>query len=119
MWRLVRASMSIVGMVPPVMEDGELLVDGGYLNNIPVDVMRGLGVGTGGCLRVHLCDHPIQCLRHFHLWVVVRGPCRCRIHVTMDYTSARDVNRRLSDGPRYSNVHFSELYSLCSDRCGR
>ena len=46
LWRLVRASMTIVGLVPPVYEQGELLVDGGYLNNIPVDVMRGLGVAT-------------------------------------------------------------------------
>ena len=46
LWKLVRASMTIVGLVPPVYEQGELLVDGGYLNNIPVDVMRGLGVAT-------------------------------------------------------------------------
>ena len=29
LWRLIRASMTIVGMVPPVYEDGDLLVDGG------------------------------------------------------------------------------------------
>ena len=46
LWRLVRASMTIVGLVPPVYHEGELLVDGGYLNNIPVDVMRGLGVDS-------------------------------------------------------------------------
>ncbi|KAK9814559.1 hypothetical protein WJX72_007850 [[Myrmecia] bisecta] len=44
--KLVRASMTIVGLVPPVYEDGDLLVDGGYLNNIPVDVMRSMGVET-------------------------------------------------------------------------
>jgi predicted acylesterase/phospholipase RssA len=36
--------MTIVGLVPPVYEAGELLIDGGYLNNIPVDVMRSMGV---------------------------------------------------------------------------
>lgn len=46
LWRLVRASMTIVGLVPPVYHEGDLLVDGGYLNNIPVDVMRSLGVDT-------------------------------------------------------------------------
>ena len=46
LWKMCRASMTIVGLVPPVFHDGDLLVDGGYLNNIPVDVMRGLGVGT-------------------------------------------------------------------------
>jgi lysophospholipid hydrolase len=46
LWKLVRASMTIVGLVPPVYENGELLIDGGYLNNMPVDIMRGLGVDT-------------------------------------------------------------------------
>lgn len=37
LWQLVRASMTIVGMVPPVItSDGDMHVDGGYLNNIPV-----------------------------------------------------------------------------------
>ena len=38
--------MTIVGMVPPVYYKGDLLVDGGYMNNIPVDVMRSMGVDT-------------------------------------------------------------------------
>ena len=29
LWRLVRASMTIVGLVPPVYHEGDLLVDGG------------------------------------------------------------------------------------------
>jgi lysophospholipid hydrolase len=54
LWKLVRASMTIVGLVPPVYHDGELLIDGGYLNNMPVDVMRGLGVETVRPLRERL-----------------------------------------------------------------
>ena len=46
LWALVRASMTIVGMLPPVYYKGDLLVDGGYMNNIPVDVMRSMGVDT-------------------------------------------------------------------------
>lgn len=43
----VRASMTIVGLLPPVWENGCLLVDGGYMNNMPVDVMRlAMGVET-------------------------------------------------------------------------
>jgi len=30
LWKLVRASMTIVGLVPPVYYKGDLLVDGGY-----------------------------------------------------------------------------------------
>ena len=36
----VGASMSIPGLVPPVSRGGRLLVDGGVLNNLPVDLMH-------------------------------------------------------------------------------
>jgi lysophospholipid hydrolase len=39
LWRLVRASMTLCGVLPPIPDrDGNILVDGGYMNNIPVDV---------------------------------------------------------------------------------
>lgn len=41
----VRASTGLPGIVPPVTHDGELLVDGGLINNLPIDVMRTLGEG--------------------------------------------------------------------------
>jgi NTE family protein/lysophospholipid hydrolase len=44
--RAVRASISIPGIAPPLrIENGDLLVDGGVLNNLPADVMRMLGNG--------------------------------------------------------------------------
>jgi predicted acylesterase/phospholipase RssA/CRP-like cAMP-binding protein len=43
--RAVRASLAIPGILPPVVEDGELLVDGALLDNLPVLAMREL---TGG-----------------------------------------------------------------------
>jgi NTE family protein len=36
----VGASMSIPGLVPPLARGGRLLVDGGVLNNLPVDLME-------------------------------------------------------------------------------
>ena len=36
----MRASISLPGILPPVVFDGELHVDGGILDNLPVDVMR-------------------------------------------------------------------------------
>jgi NTE family protein len=36
----VGASMSIPGLVPPLARAGKLLVDGGVLNNLPVDLME-------------------------------------------------------------------------------
>lgn len=41
----VRASTSVPGLVPPVAADGRLLVDGGVLNNFPVDVMVAAAEG--------------------------------------------------------------------------
>ncbi|KAJ1516710.1 Neuropathy target esterase [Coelomomyces lativittatus] len=43
LWRYVRASMSLSGFIPPLSDNGNLLVDGGYLNNLPGDVMKALG----------------------------------------------------------------------------
>ena len=39
----VRASVAIPGVLPPVPFGGDLLVDGGVLNNLPCDVMRATG----------------------------------------------------------------------------
>ena len=39
-WRAVGASMSIPGIGPPVCDQGDLLIDGSVLTNLPVDVMR-------------------------------------------------------------------------------
>ncbi len=42
----VRASVSIPGVFPPVPDGDDLLVDGGVLNNLPVDAAAREGVGT-------------------------------------------------------------------------
>lgn len=42
----VASSMTIPGIGPPVVWQGDLLVDGGLLNNVPTDVMQALGRGT-------------------------------------------------------------------------
>ena len=39
----LRATMSLPGVFPPVEVDGKVLVDGGAMNNIPADVVRGMG----------------------------------------------------------------------------
>jgi predicted acylesterase/phospholipase RssA len=39
------ASMSVPGIAPPVRQGGRLLVDGGVLDNLPVDVMQDLDEG--------------------------------------------------------------------------
>ncbi len=45
LWRWLRASVAIPGVLPPVFHGGEVYVDGGTMNNLPVDVMRAKGRG--------------------------------------------------------------------------
>lgn len=48
LWRFIRASMSLSGYMPPMCDpvDGHLLLDGGYVNNLPADIMREMGAET-------------------------------------------------------------------------
>jgi len=42
----LRATISLPGILPPVVDEGEVLVDGAVLNNFPVDVMRDFHRGA-------------------------------------------------------------------------
>jgi NTE family protein len=42
----LRATISLPGVFDPVPLDGMLMMDGGVLNNVPADVVRGLGADT-------------------------------------------------------------------------
>jgi predicted acylesterase/phospholipase RssA/CRP-like cAMP-binding protein len=52
--RCIRASCSPPGVAPPMFENGELLVDGGVLNNLPVDEM--LQRCPGKVIAVDVCE---------------------------------------------------------------
>jgi NTE family protein len=45
LWRALRASVALPGILPPVTHHGHLLVDGGVMNNLPVDVMATHATG--------------------------------------------------------------------------
>ncbi|HTT85538.1 MAG TPA: patatin-like phospholipase family protein [Rhizomicrobium sp.] len=45
LWRALRASVALPGILPPVSHHGHLLVDGGVMNNLPVDVMAAQARG--------------------------------------------------------------------------
>jgi predicted acylesterase/phospholipase RssA len=46
-WRYVRASMSLAGLLPPLCDDGSMLLDGGYVDNLTVAyAVQTLGVET-------------------------------------------------------------------------
>ncbi|KPI44220.1 Lysophospholipase nte1 [Cyphellophora attinorum] len=42
-WRYVRASMSLAGLIPPMCDEGAMLLDGGYIDNLTVAHMKSLG----------------------------------------------------------------------------
>ncbi|CAN5136068.1 hypothetical protein BH23VER1_BH23VER1_36320 [soil metagenome] len=41
----VGTSMTLPGMVPPFIDRGEILVDGGLLNNLPINIVKAEGAG--------------------------------------------------------------------------
>ena len=49
----LRATMAIPGVFTPVERDGRLLVDGGVLNNLPADVVKGMGADVVIAVDLH------------------------------------------------------------------
>ena len=45
LWRALRASIAIPGLLPPLVEGREVLVDGAVMNNLPSDVMSAMRRG--------------------------------------------------------------------------
>jgi len=44
-WQAIRASLSIPGLVPPVLHGRDVLVDGGLINNLPINEMVRVNLG--------------------------------------------------------------------------
>jgi NTE family protein len=59
LWKALRASCAIPGVLPPVLDAGRVLVDGGVIDNLPVAEMRKrlggdiIAVDVGGNYRLH------------------------------------------------------------------
>uniref|UniRef100_A0A3B3BKE9 lysophospholipase n=1 Tax=Oryzias melastigma TaxID=30732 RepID=A0A3B3BKE9_ORYME len=62
LWRYVRASMTLSGYLPPLCDpkDGNLLMDGGYINNLP-DIARNTGARTVIAIDVGSQDETDLC----------------------------------------------------------
>jgi len=62
LWRALRASVALPGILPPVTYRGHLLVDGGVMNNLPVDIMAAdahgpiIAVDVSGALDLRADD---------------------------------------------------------------
>lgn len=64
-WEKTRASSSIPGLIPPMVINGELHLDGGLLNNLPVDVMRQL-IGKNGKIIAIELNSSISDKKQYH-----------------------------------------------------
>lgn len=66
LWRALRASMSLPGVYPPVYieSDGQLLVDGGVVNNVPVDAMRNYLEGFGKIISMAVSDLSSEAIKY-------------------------------------------------------
>lgn len=78
LWQALRASAAIPGLVPPVFKNGEVFVDGGVVNNLPVDLMRlnhrgeVIGVDIGGDYALHTTVDEYELPPAWRLWVESR-----------------------------------------------
>lgn len=61
LWRALRASCAIPGVMPPVVGAGEMLVDGSVIDNFPIDALRDRRparlIGVDISAQVSLGDH--------------------------------------------------------------
>jgi NTE family protein len=77
LWRALRASSAIPGLFPPVMDEGQVLVDGGIVDNMPTATMRSLnrglviGVDVSSTSTLAPCDIAIE--QKSWLWLLMGG----------------------------------------------
>ncbi len=60
LWEAVRASASMPGIIPPMVIDGHLFMDGGLLNNLPVDIMKGFVGLSNKIIAVKLSSNDVD-----------------------------------------------------------
>ena len=136
LWLAVRASCALPGLVPPVAYHGDLLVDGGLLNNLPTDVMRerstGYVIAVDVSPKVDLTvasDGPAEVSGWPQLWAA------CGPDAAVGSTSSNSKNGRfpsivevLSRSVLLGSVRDSQasgrqadlyLHPYCSPDCGR
>jgi NTE family protein len=78
----VRASLSLPGVLPPVVDGGNVLVDGAVMNNYPADIMRsiqpgpiiGVDVSRGRSIDAEDLVNPIKFWRWLFTGGWRRGP---------------------------------------------
>jgi predicted acylesterase/phospholipase RssA len=60
LWEKIRGSVSIPGLVPPMVINGELHFDGGLVNNLPINRMQEMLGPEGKIIGIELVSHNLQ-----------------------------------------------------------
>ncbi len=82
MRRAMRASIAIPGLLPPIVIDGQVLVDGAVLSNLPTEVMRqmtsgpviGIDMSQARGVDPEMIEHPPSIWRLIATGAWRRGP---------------------------------------------
>lgn len=99
-----RASMSVPGAFPPVELDGRLLIDGGIVRNLPVDIVREMGADIIICVDV---DKPMMTRKEL-------GNSLSILNQMLDIMMKKNVREQVKTlGPQdvYINPDLGELGS--------
>lgn len=70
-WRSIRSSTSLPLVFPPLLEGGQVLVDGGVINNLPADVMRHM-LPQGSIIAVDVSNEQ-EMLPHYRFGPSLSG----------------------------------------------
>ena len=104
-----RASMSVPGAFPPVEVDGRLLIDGGIVRNLPVDIVREMGADIIICIDV---DKPLPTRKEI-------GGSLSVLNQMIDIMMKKNVRDQVKTlGPQdvYINPDLGELGSTDFDK---
>jgi NTE family protein len=101
----MRASIALPGILPPVVWDNDVLVDGAVLNNFPVSTMsdfhRGLNIGIDVAQQHALQTEYFRNPPNFLQWVLKHGFKRAPpiAELLMRSATASNVTHNKSDAP--------------------
>ena len=99
-----RASMSVPGAFPPIELDGRLLIDGGIVRNVPVDIVREMGADIIICIDL---DKPMATRKDL-------GGSLAILNQMIDIMMKKNVREQVRNlGPQdvYINPDLGELGS--------
>ncbi|SPQ01466.1 Periplasmic esterase RssA [Candidatus Sulfobium mesophilum] len=107
-----RASMSVPGAFPPIELNGRLLIDGGIVDNLPVDIVKEMGADIVICIDV---DKPLETREQL-------GGSFLILNQMIDIMMKKNVREQIKTlGPQdvYINPDLGELSSGDFDKAAK